>query len=128
VNRKAVDGVWITLNFPESSVGNYIQLGSSERRLRPSAELNPDPDKSAFTLNQGQILEVPLGANYEATKSVRDKQDLNGTRISKVRIEMVFFSDGTAWTQGSFLRPDPNKPGKFIRICPSEFYAYKVGN
>jgi hypothetical protein len=128
VNRKAVDGVWITLDFPEASVGNFIQLGSSERRLFPSTEANAGPDKSALTLNQGQTLEVPLGANYEATKSVRDKQSPNGTSGAKVRIEMVFFSDGTAWTQGSFLRPDPNKPGKFIRICPSEFYAYSPRN
>jgi hypothetical protein len=128
VNRKKVDGVWITITFAESSVVNYIQLGSAKRRLRTSADTNPSPDKSAFTLNQGQTLKVPLGADYEATKSVRDKQNPNGTRVAKVRIEMVFFLDGTAWTQGSFLRPDPNKPGKFIRVCPSEFYAYKVGN
>lgn len=123
VNRKTIDGIWIAITFPESSVVNYIELGSAERRLRTSPDTHASPDRSAFTQNQWQTLKVPLAADYEATKSVRDRQNPNGTGVSKVRIEMVFFSNGTAWTPRSFLRPDPNKPGKFIRICPTEFYA-----
>ena len=114
---KTVDGVWITLYFPESNVATYVQVGSAERRLRQTKGENPGPDKSPFSLAQGQKLDIPLGANYDATRSLRDRQSPNASTICRVRIEMVFFADGTAWTQGSFLRPDPDKPGKFIRMC-----------
>ena len=128
VNKKTVDGIWITLNFPESGVANYIQIGSAERRLGRSPQGNPGDESSVVSLNQRQKLDVPLGANYEATRSLRAHLGLNATTVGKVRIEMVFFSDGTAWSQRAFLRPDPDRPGKFIRICPSEFYAYSPRN
>jgi hypothetical protein len=117
VTGKTVDGIWITLEFPEIGVADYIQIGSAKRRLWPPTDGIPSDEKSVFALNQGQKLDISLGANYEGTKSLRDRQSPNETTVCEIRIEMVFFSDGTAWSQGAFLHPDPDRPGHFIRMC-----------
>jgi hypothetical protein len=124
LSQKTIDGVWITLQFPESSISNYIEIGSATTRLghpsgKDAVEVSP-----AFRLGQGQMMDIPLGANYESTRPVRERQHPSETAVAKLRVEMVFFSDGTAWAQRAYLRPDPDHPSKFIRICAGDFYKY----
>lgn len=54
---------------------------------------------------------------YESLKTrVAAKRQLSAFSEVNYRIMTVFFEDGTQWTGGSMMRPDPNQAGKFIPI------------
>ncbi|HEY0658963.1 MAG TPA: hypothetical protein VGD05_10840, partial [Pyrinomonadaceae bacterium] len=42
-----------------------------------------------------------------------------------VRIVFVFFEDGTGWSTGHLIEPDPNNPKKFIPTPPKNLGVHK---
>jgi hypothetical protein len=133
VSDKEIIGIWINLFFPEvvdakGMTGDQVQIGnraSSEKFTRQGSPLH-DNDYPLFSLKPGQSYEIALGHNYEDTFSLRSR--VNPIVIPRkciVRFAAVYFRNGMKWSPGYFGRPDPSRPGEFITITPSEFWASK---
>lgn len=54
--------------------------------------------------------------HYERLKAFLGYQEDLATRTTaELRVGFVSFADGTRWQYGSYYKPDPSKPGEFIR-------------
>jgi hypothetical protein len=115
----------IALRFPQTSgqapqVVHFLKYGinplAQQKALEKSVPLKVE--ESAEQLPPGETDEVVL-----STKSFAHLKDFLATRrqlslLTEVeyQIMVVFFDDGTQWSAGTFARPDPANPGRFIPI------------
>jgi hypothetical protein len=73
-----------------------------------------------------QVQVIPPGGSVELTLSERAYDENNialknlkytkGVKRIELSVEEVGFEDGTAWSKGQFWRPDPSKPGQWLRL------------
>ncbi len=136
-SKRTVMGIWISLFFPESYNGQvYVGTQLSVGHMSPPGMYDRNGRKIADTLDSpiavapGQTIEIPLGPKFEYLTGLFQ---IAGKRLSdmkecKVRIVAVYFTDGMKWGPGWFGRPDPDNPGRYIQIMPSEFYGYVPRN
>ena len=64
----------------------------------------------------GDSAEITLPPNrYEGLKAfLGTKRPLSELTTANYRIVVVYFADGSAWSAGNYLQPDPANPGHFL--------------
>jgi hypothetical protein len=110
--------VSIALVFPETQppFGHVLKYGINPLIKLNHPDINIRQDQDPALLPVGGEASVKLSSNeFESLKRlVASKRPLSGFSEMNYRIMSVFFEDGTHWGGGSMLRPDPDRPGKFV--------------
>ena len=114
---KAISYMRIELDFPETaSSGNIIAFPISYG-VRPSLRVR---DEKTEMVESGKNIKLTLNEKQFGTlKSfIEKRQSLDNISEISIRIVFVLFDDGTGWSAGTFVRPDPTNPKRFIPIDP----------
>jgi len=65
----------------------------------------------------GEKLELSVGDNYDRlAQFIGTRHSMHQMQKMQVEICFIIFEDGTAWTAGDFLRPDPNNPRRYNNV------------
>jgi hypothetical protein len=117
----------------------YVQTGLAFFETQPSGSIllfdalrygrrpwvAEDASKSPLQLEPGATVDLPItDQTYNSLKSfaARKNRNISDFHRATLRLSMVIFDDGTAWSLGSFRCPDPNQPGNYVAIkgrkCP----------
>jgi hypothetical protein len=78
-----------------------------------------DANRNALQLAPGATVDLPItDQTYNGLKNFLARKNWNISDLHKatLRLSMVIFDDGTAWSLGSFRCPDPNQPDAYHSI------------
>ncbi|HEY2865915.1 MAG TPA: hypothetical protein VGJ02_02370 [Pyrinomonadaceae bacterium] len=116
VSGKPIVYVSIALGFPETAtteppIGYFLKYGVNP--LVPTQKIENDKRE---ILAPNEIAEVKLSPEkFDGLKTfLGSRRQLSELTIVDYRIMVVYFEDGSAWSAGNDLQPDPSRPGKFI--------------
>lgn len=106
------------LDFPETKETGNIFAFPLCYGINPFVNKNNDNKQ---LLEPGDVAEVQLTDAKLATlkEIIERRQPFSGISKINIRLSFIAFEDGTAWSGGSMLRPDPNKTNRFIPITSS---------
>ena len=112
---KAITYLKIELDFPETKSSGNIMAFPLSYGISPISSAKNDKEKP---IQSGDDVELILSdTKFEALKTfIETRHPLNSLSKVDIRIVFILFDDGTAWSSGNFMRPDPNNPKKFIPI------------
>jgi hypothetical protein len=111
----------------------YLQTGLAFFETQPSGSMMlfdalrygrrpwvaDDANKSALQLKPGAAIDLPItDQTYNSLKNflARENWNISDLHRATLRLTMVIFDDGTAWSLGSFRCPDPNRPGTYHSV------------
>lgn len=113
---KTITYIRTELDFPETKSSGNIMSYPLTYGVSP---LSPNKNSSEKPVEPNENVELKLnGKKFEGLKSFVERRHLLDS-LNKVDIRIVFvvFADGTGWSVGHLVKPDPNDPKKYI---PSE--------
>ena len=91
-----------------------LSYGRSPAASGAAGHLSPAP------VPPGEVIELILSDEmFNNIRTVLKKIKYSGVKSIKLRLEEVFFEDGTRWS-GQMFRPDPNNPDKWIPLQQSQ--------
>ena len=102
--------------FHEGQLPEHARVDSSGESIAEQSSLT-------FLIKPGQSAAVPLRQAFAKLSRLAPSQPGSLASIDRVwvRIQRVFFSDGTLWQGNSYLKPDDSSPGHYTRIMQGEF-------
>ncbi len=115
IATKPIIHLQINLNFPETKASGNLMSYAIVFGTRPNFRTSV-PVK-ALRLMPGEKLQITLNEQYDnLERFIRTRHSVNQIHKAQVEIGFIIFEDGTAWTAGDFLRPDPNNPKRYINV------------
>lgn len=118
ISDKEIIALQIRLKFPETQATgnemNYTFMLGNRPGLPPNVPKNTLPPLS---LKKGEKVAIRLASEYDRmAKFIATRTDI--TTLNKVQLEasFIFFSDGTAFRIGTFLRQDPTNASRWLPI------------
>lgn len=109
--------VYIRVNvwFPETAKSGQIMVYPLVFGKRPGTRLMTGTEE--LRLAPSEKLDVTLAAVYERMSSfISERQPIDTISEIKIETSFIVFSDGTAWSVGTFMKVDPNDPSRYIPI------------
>lgn len=118
-SAKSISYLKIDLDFPETKTTGNIMAYPLSYGSNSAISVKNEKDTP---IKSGENVELILTeTNFEALKKfIETRHPLDSLTKMDIRIVFILFDDGTAWSSGSFMRPDPNNPKKFIPIEAEE--------
>jgi hypothetical protein len=126
------------LRFPETgdataenlAVMARISAGQRPHRTPSSEGTGARPDDvpgPIISVEPGHQAMVPVVEKFERVKTmIEKKQPLSTVTTCVAGINTLLFDDGTEWmSPGLYFRPDPDMPGRHVRISQKEFDSYR---
>jgi hypothetical protein len=129
---KTIDYVEIALRFPEAGNGRteptviyHIQLGqipAVDRFNGHGEPLRDDPARKPLGFAPGDSLAIHFGDYIAAIQSAVE-QKISFAQITRCFIHRgtIFFDDGTRWTTAGYEAPNPDQPGRYVRL-PDDYF------
>jgi hypothetical protein len=117
----------LELAFPETGEGRPLMMYVLSMGIHPTASENTMKYGTPFALDPGGVLSFKLSADkLEMIKKflVQGGFYLGNLNKATIRIDYIYFADGTKWNQGALYKPlpgenpGPGKPGKYERVTP----------
>lgn len=115
VSDKTITHIMVYLEFPETkATGNimFFPLMYGQNPRAPIVSGQPE----ALPVAQTTSLSISGDTLNKLTSLVEKRQPLNSLRKVTIHLNTVYFEDGSLWTGGSFFRPDPINPTKYVRV------------
>lgn len=118
ISDKAITYVEIELDFPRPKDGNpkerepplvfplYYGSDAAPAPLKPKQSFKPGETASAVLSDE----------RYQVLKGALLDEQYSSIKRVKMRVMRVIFDDETMWNFGTMMRPDPDNPGRRIRI------------
>jgi hypothetical protein len=104
----------VNLNFPETKSSGNLMSYPIRFGIRPDF---PDPSSKSLRLMPGEKFEFAVEPHYQQLERfLRKRHLMSELHQAEVEIGFIIFEDGTGWTAGDFLRPDPNNPKRYINV------------
>ena len=85
--------------------------------IEPSNRIAADPAKKR-SLPPAMIGQVKMDPDWYAgmKRNLAFREDITSRTTAELRLEVIYFADGTMWEMGRYLKPDPEKAGRYIPI------------
>lgn len=131
-SNKKVIAMDINMIFPDTGAGTMgspvsgsgITVGRKPEhalynsRTGRKAETKREP----FSILPGQEVRIAVAPYYDPIKAAIEAKQPTST-ITTFRVSFVdfYFSDGTKFDPGGFWKPDPNRPGVYVRMTSDEW-------
>lgn len=113
-SSKRIMYVDVAFDFPETKATGAVISYSLRLGNRIGA---PAPVRTPLAFESGESLNVPLAEEYEKLKPFVEKSyPIASLSRVRIRVNFVGFADGTAWSAGSFVKPDPNNAGRYVSM------------
>jgi hypothetical protein len=104
----------VNINFPETRSSGNLMSYPIKLGIRP--DVKTSEDNKPLRLAPGDKLDLSVSEHYDKLESfIRRRLPINQIHKAQVEIGFIIFEDGTAWA-GEFLRPDPNKAGRYLPV------------
>jgi hypothetical protein len=116
-SSKTIVSFSLDVDFPETKrTRNMMRYTISHGRqpgLRPEVKI---PERPA--IKPGESFQVGFSEQEFANlnRYLGEQTSLGQLSRAEIGIGMVYFDDGTAWSMGNMMRPDPNDPRRWIPI------------
>lgn len=112
---KAITYFKVELDFPETKASGNIMAFPLSYGFSPAASVK---NKKVDAIKPEEDFELTLDdKKLESLKEFIEKRHpLDSLSEIDLRIVFILFDDGTGWSSGSMMRPDPNNSNKFIPI------------
>ncbi len=114
ISRKTITYVNFGIDLKEQGATGFLAGDNLIYGFRvESKELKRDEGRA---LAAGEVAKVPLSSRSieDIGKLLSGNKRLRDIDIAHITLMMVVFDDGTRWSGGQYLKPDPNNSGKFI--------------
>lgn len=114
---KTIKAAGLGIVFPDENgqiIGSSVQYGN----LSPNYPLDRDGKEQEPRVGAGQTFEIAVGGKSPGyLKKILERRQ-SFELFSRVIIELnnVDFDDGTRWSQGQYLKPDPQNPKLWVPI------------
>jgi hypothetical protein len=109
--------IWLSigLDFPETRATGNVMSFPLTYGINPLLSITAQERES---IKPGESVEIPLTSKkYDALKRFIEKRhQLDSLNQVKIRVEFILFEDGTGWSSGNFLRPDPKNSRRWIPV------------
>ncbi|MEQ1763415.1 MAG: hypothetical protein ABL984_09755 [Pyrinomonadaceae bacterium] len=116
-SAKRIVSLTVNVGFPESTAtGNMMMYSTTYGRrpgLRPEVKIAErpmiDPDSS---------VQISFGGEefVRLTRFLDERHPLSQLSRAELGFGMIHFDDGTAWSMGNMMKPDPGDPNRWIPI------------
>lgn len=104
----------INVNFPETRPSGSMASYPVSFGQRPGFFI---PNIEPLEFKQGDVLNIDLSGEYEKiSKFINYRHQIGLMKKIDLEIGFIIFEDGTAWTAGTFYRPDPDNPRRYLPI------------
>jgi hypothetical protein len=107
----------MNVGFPESTAtGNMMMYTLPYGRspgLRPEVKI---PERSVIAPEAS--IQISFGGEefVRLTRFLDSRHPLSQLSQAEIGFGMVHFDDGTAWSAGTFMKPDPMDPNRWLPI------------
>lgn len=119
ISGKPIVYLSVVLGFPETGgkeppIGYSVKYGVNPMVNNPSVKNDTGANRSSIAPNE--VAEIKISPEgFETLKTfIATRSQLRELTTIDYRIMVVYFEDGSAWSSGHYLRPDPDRPGKFL--------------
>jgi hypothetical protein len=114
VSGKPMIYLKINVRFPETIESGSEMVYSISFGRRPGLRFQNAPP---FLFKPNDALDVPLGAKYsDISAFVSSRRAIESMNKIQLEVSYIAFDDGSAWSVGTFMVPDPNDPGRYIDV------------
>jgi hypothetical protein len=118
-SAKRVIYIGLDLGFPETEVTGPEMVYQIRKGEFPQANKTLLGPVEPILLEVGDVTTLRLSA--QQLKGLSDflalrKFQLADLNKAVLRLTSIFYEDGTKWSQGSYYKPNPDKPGGYERI------------
>jgi hypothetical protein len=111
VSKRPIAFLQVNVNFPETrATGNLMSYTIYFGEMPGKKYKGSKP----MLLKPGEAVNVDLESEKsKLARFIGERQPID--LISEIELEIGFvaFEDGTAWSSGKLVRPDPDRPGRF---------------
>lgn len=115
VSRKPIVYIRMNVWFPETAKSGQIMVFPLTFGRRPGGRLTAGVEE--LNLAPNDILDVSLASAYEKMSTfINERQPMDTVSEVKIETSFIVFSDGTAWSVGTFMQVDPKNPSRYIPI------------
>jgi hypothetical protein len=115
ISDKTITCVEINLDFPETKTTGNMMSFPLKYGQNPQARIVTGQSES-LPPNQNVTIDLSGKLSADLKDFIEKRHPLNSLKKVAIHVNQVCFEDGTIWSSGSFFRPDPNSPSKYIRI------------
>lgn len=111
ISGKQVVYLQVNINFPETRLLGPMMSYTMMFGEHPRRKLK---NSKPMLLMPSEILEISLDKEKDKIyKFVNERQPIESIQKVELEIGFIIFEDKTAWTAGTFMRPDPNNPDRY---------------
>jgi len=115
MSNKTISSIYLTLVLPDTEVNGNPQIGFP---IRYGAAPPGAPQGIGAPIEPNQTTDITiteqtyniLKPNIESRISLKDLKQLH------IVLDLIIFTDDTAWSAGETMRRDPNNPRKWLPI------------
>lgn len=109
--KKPITFVEIAMDFPETKSSGSIMAFSIYYGSRKN-------DETVKPINHNEIAKIVINENNltRLKKFIESRHIFEALTQVKLRVSFIKFNDNTAWSAGTFLRPSPENPNKYLPI------------
>ncbi len=100
------------------------QRPESSRYYSNGSKIPPDPREKPLLLAPHGTIIIPVADSIDAIQpTVEGVGNMLFSQITRVNIQRytVYFEDGTHWVGHAYYSPDPDHPGKYIKLADNYF-------
>jgi hypothetical protein len=108
----------------------YFHEGQLPEHALHLGDGTPIPEESSMVLDviPGGSGTIPFKQAF--TKLIAKNRPSTAVPLAsvdriRVQLDGIFFSDGTEWAYGTYLKPDASAPAHYVPISPEEWKSYK---
>lgn len=117
--EKEVKYIRLEFDFPETKTGTPMLVYQTVFGVIPNSKENVKKAHQPFSLESDASFKYMLTErelqNIKKFLSSRSFQ-LESMNSIVIRVEDIFYEDGTRWWQGSWFKPNPNQPSGYEKI------------
>jgi hypothetical protein len=104
----------IALDFPETETARGVMSYRLRLGNNPASQNN---FRAPLRLGPRETVTVSVEGEYEKLKQfLGDAHPVTAINDATVGLVFVAFDDGTGWSEGETVKPDPNNPRRYVNI------------
>lgn len=117
--EKKVTYIRLEFDFPETRTGTPMLVYQTVFGVLPNSKEDVKKVRQPFSLESDARFKYVLTErelqNIKKFLSSRSFQ-LESLNSVVIRVEVMYYEDGTRWWQGKWFKPNPNQPGGYERV------------